>query len=221
MKKQARSSTLRSLYRRVDRCPLCRAANNDLQHIHGFGAMRPDLMLVFVNPTHRNTSADPSYRGPRFPFIGVRQLWRVLADAGLIDRKKAAALPPRKEWTAADTATIQQELVKHKLFITNVVKCCYDHSAYPERDAVRHHLDLLGEEIRIVRPKTIVAFSGFVYQTLTGQSVKMGEYWKDGQKALPEIISGLRIPTLPCYFPVGRGSPRKAASILRRIERKK
>lgn len=213
-----RNVKLEKLYQQVDRCKFCKAEGNRLQHIHGFGVVNPRLMLVLINPTYRNLSSDPEYKGPRFPFIGVRQFWKVLADAGLINKKIAYRLPLRNEWKATHTKQIQKELIKNRLFLTNIVKCCYDHSFYPDGAVIQHQLKLLAEEIRIVKPESIVVFGGLVYKVLTGNDIKLNEYWRQKRRKKSfEIISGLNIPVTPCYFPVGRGKPALAVKILRKI----
>jgi len=212
------NSNLLKLYGEVDRCSFCAAEKNTLQHIHGFGAIKPELMLVLVNPTHRNLSSSPTYTGQRFPFIGVRQFWRVLGDAGLLDKKISNSLPLRKEWTTAHTRDVQHELLKNKLFLTNVVKCCYDHSAYPQPKVIQTHIEYLKKEIQLVAPKRIIAFSGMVFKTLTGETIKLGSYWTNAErKEYREILSGKSIPVIPCYFPIGRGNPKKAMFALRTL----
>lgn len=213
-----KSQKLKNIYERVDECKFCKAEDNLLQHIHGFGASNPKLMLILINPTYRNISSDPAYRGARFPFIGVRQFWKVLADGGLIDKKIAYNLPVRTGWKSEHTKQIQKELIGNKLFLTNIVKCCYGHSLYPQNKVIADQLKLLAEEIKIVRPKTIVAFGGLVYKTLTGRNIKLAEYWKGREKGKNfEIISGLKIPVIPCYFPIGRGNPKKAAEVMKKF----
>jgi hypothetical protein len=64
---------LQKLYGKIDKCRFCKADGNFLQHIYGFGALKPELMLILINPTYRNLSSEPKYKGARFPFIGVRQ----------------------------------------------------------------------------------------------------------------------------------------------------
>lgn len=214
------SRKLQKLYELVDNCKLCKADKNLLQHIHGFGVLNPKLMLILVNPTYRNLSSDPKYKGVRFPFIGVRQFWKVLADGGLIDEKVAHELPLREYWGGEHTEQIKQELIRNKLFLTNVVKCCYNHSAYPDRKAVKDQIKMLADEIRIVNPKRIVAFGGLVYKTLTGKNVKLSEYWNSRRTGKSrEIVSGLNIIVEPCYFPIGRGNPKKSAEIIRKFLR--
>lgn len=210
---------LKRLYEEVDKCWLCEKDGNNLRHILGFGKEQPDVMLILVNPTYRNLSAHREYYGPRFPFIGVRQFWRVLAEAGLISRGVAHNLPTSSYWRDQDTWAIQSELMQNSLFVTNIVKCCYSHSKYPIQSVIDMHLEYLSREIQIVKPKQIVAFGGIVFKVLTGYSIVLSEYWKDSSKRDPykEKVSGLGIPVIPCYFPVGRGSPKKAALILRML----
>lgn len=209
-----KNTKLQKLYQAVDRCKFCKAENNQLQHIHGYGAMNPKLMLILINPTYRNLSSDSGYRGDRFPFIGVRQFWKVLASGRLIDHKIGFNLPTRTEWDNRHTEQIKKELIKNRLFLTNIVKCCYNHSAYPDKSIIEDQLKLLAEEIRIVKPKKIVAFGGLVYKTLMGKSIKLVDYWNGSQERVAEAVSGLDIPVMPCYFPIGRGNSRKAAEIL-------
>ena len=212
-----RNTELQKLYQKVDTCKFCKAERNRLQHIHGYGAMNPKLMLILINPTYRNLSSALEYQGDRFPFIGVRQFWRVLADGGLIDKKIVFNLPPRAEWNGEHTIQIKNELIGNKLFLTNIVKCCYDHSAYPDESVIESQLRLLAEEIKIVKPKMIVAFGALVYKTLTGKNIKLADYWNGSREKAAEVISWLGIPITPCYFPIGRGKPRKAIEILSQL----
>lgn len=208
------NKTLKNLYQKIDECVFCRTDKNNLRHIHGYGAMRPELMLVLVNPTYNNISSAPEYQGPRFPFIGVRAFWRVLADGGLINKEIAYNLPSRSKWSAEDTKIIQQELIKNKLFLTNIVKCCYPHGDYPEKNVIGAQINFLKQEIKIIKPKKIIAFGALVYKTLTGKNIKLADCAKNLKIEL-EKISGLNIPVMPCYFPIGRGNPKKSAEMLK------
>lgn len=209
-----RNAKLQKLYREVNRCKFCQLERNQLQHIHGYGVMNPKLMLILINPTYRNLSSDPGYRGDRFPFIGVRQFWKVLADGGLIDKKIAYGLPLRKDWHKEYTEQIKSELIRNKLFLTNIVKCCYDHSSYPDGKVVKDQIKILAEEVRIIKPKKIIAFGVLVYKTLTGKNIRMTDYRNGSREKITEVVSGLSIPVMPCYFPIGRGNPRMASKIL-------
>jgi len=192
---------LRELYKRMDvSCRFCKASKNKLQHIYGFGAIKPRLMLILVNPTYRNLSSAPDYNGPRFPFIGVRQFWRVLADGRLISKKVAYSLPLRSEWNREHTEAVQKELIKNRIFLTNIVKCCYNHANYPPRKVIEDQLRILEEEVSIVKPKQIIAFGELVFKTLTNK------------------LPLLDMLVTRCYFPIGRGNPKKAAEVLRKLK---
>lgn len=209
---------LKNLYANVDTCSFCEAARNRLQHIHGVGTLHPRLMLVLINPTHRNISSHPAYSGPRFPFIGVRQFWRVLANGNLIEREVAYGLPTQSEWQPIHTDRISKELIGQRLFVTNLVKCCYNHSEYPQEEIIAAHRELLGMEIKIVKPERIVTFGALVFTALTGERIHLTRYWQSRQKYLyRERISGLHTRIVPCFFPIGRGSPRQATRILRTL----
>ncbi len=212
---------LETLYKKVDGCKFCKTTRNKLQHIHGFGAINPRLMLILINPTYRNLSSRPGYKGIRFPFIGVRQFWRVLADGGLINKKVAYGLPKRSDWDTDHTRQIQKELIKNKFFLTNIVKCCYSHGKYPSREVIHDQLNILKEEVRLVNPKYIVAFGALVFKTLTGKNIKMSDYLRNFSvtRIVSEKISGLDVPVILCYFPIGRGNPRESAKILREFLR--
>ncbi len=212
---------LKNLYQKIDRCIFCKKNRNPLQHIHGYGSIRPRLMLILINPTYRNVSSAPGYSGLRFPFIGVRHFWKVLADGGLINKKIGYALPPRSAWHLKHTEATQKELFKNKLFLTNIVKCCYNHPHYPEKKIIQEQLQFLKKELQIVKPKYIIAFGGLVYKVLTGKNIVLSKYWRNSSRkkeALKEKISGLAIPVIPSYYPIARGNPKKAAAILRNIK---
>jgi uracil-DNA glycosylase len=208
---------LQKLYKQIDQCRFCKKDKNTLQHIHGFGTLNPRLMLILVNPTHRNISSNPTYKGARFPFIGVRQFWKVLADGSLIDKNVAYSLPLKKDWSGKNTVQIKQELIKNKLFLTNIVKCCYNHSSYPADEIIKSQLEFLKEEIKIVNPEKIIAFGVLVYKTLTGKNIKLFNCGNNS-KITTEIISGLNIPVQPCYFPIGCGNPKKAVEIIKKMK---
>ncbi len=103
------------------------------------------------------------------------------------------------------------------MFLTNVVKCCYNHSAYPDKKVINDQLKILAEEIRVVDPAKIIAFGGLVYGVLTGKKIKLADYWSAPREKDPEVISRKNVQVAPCYFPTGRGNPKKAAEILKKF----
>lgn len=212
------SLKLQELYQIIDKCDFCTASGNKLQHIHGFGTINPKFMLIAINPTYRNLSSQPDYKGPRFPFIGVRQFWRVLGKGGLIRESVANKLPARSNWCDRDTRNVQNEILNNNLFLTNVVKCCYNHSKYPSKEVINKHIEFLAEEIKILKPQTIIAFGTLTFSLLTKTSLHLSKYWQSGGiERYYDVLSGLSTPVIPCYFPIGRGKPQEAVQVLRKL----
>jgi len=154
--------------------------------------------------------------------LGTRQFWRVLADGGLISKKTAYNLPLPLRWRGIHTAQIQKELIRNKLFLTDIVKCCYGHSRNPDKKIIQAHQPYLIQEIKILKPKKIVAFGRLVTNILTGENIHLAEYWSNSRSRfkLRETLSGFDFPVVPVYFPTGRGNPNKAARLLRLLIKK-
>jgi uracil-DNA glycosylase len=77
---------------------------------------------------------------------------------------------------------------------------------------------LLWREIELVRPRRIVAFGILPFRHLTGRAIRLDHYFSlMERRGSIEYVPALRgrWPVAPCYFPVGRGNPRRATFILR------
>lgn len=197
------TTALAQLFDRFDDCPLCRQKGNQLQHILGGGlGYRPKAALVLINPTYNNISSQPRYAGLRFPFVGVARFWRVLTDAGW--------LPPVSD----DPRALHKLLSDRGIYLTNLVKCTSPHGNYPQREVFSYHWPLFQKELEIVQPQNIVAFGILPVKYLTGQTIKMRDFVA---RAYPLAYKNL-VPVYPCYFPVGRGNPKLAVVMLRRIK---
>ena len=192
-----------------------------LASIHGGGASRsPELALVFMNPTRRNLSSRAGWRGPRFPFIGTPRIWRMLGDCQLLDRRLAEKFAkPAGAWSTDDARQLEQQLVRASLYITNVVKETAVDSLMPKPAVFRQYETLLHDEIELVKPRLIVAFGLAAHKSLTGMSIRLAEIYEQalrvGRVTLVGSCRGR--PVIPCYFPVGRGNPQRAATILRMV----
>ena len=213
--------SLRGLARLVDACHRCSAERNPLHHIYGGGKTdRPEFCFVLINPTYRNISAAPHYKGPRFPFIGVRQFWRVLHQAGFFSIQTLHKVE-EKPWSLLTTAAVLKELQRQRVYVTNLVKCAQNHPRVPSRTALQEDLPLFAREMQLVRPKRIVAFGRLTSLALTGHELSLGRYYTEIKSGgAPRYLEyrasdRLAIPVLPSFFPVGRGNPRLAAEILR------
>lgn len=164
----------------------------------------PDVCFVFMNPTGRNLSASPSWRGRRSPWIGTKNIWKLFHQIGLLDSdifNNIQHLKP-SQWTEEFADSVYDNVKKHRYFITNLGKCTQI-DARPLPDSVYlEYLDLLYQEIDIVRPKLIVAMGNQVSSILLGRKISVSQCRKQGY--LKDIL-GRGYLVYPVYYPVGNG----------------
>jgi hypothetical protein len=66
-------TNLSELWRYVNEINKRNFPKTKLRPILGGGKTdRPNIMLVFINPTARNISSDKGWLGPVFPFVGTK-----------------------------------------------------------------------------------------------------------------------------------------------------
>jgi len=197
--------------------------HNSLMPILGGGkTSKPKVMFVFINPTARNQSAHPDWNGPRFPFIGTRGIWRIFHRAGLFDDELLQYINTNPTWSVAFTHRVLSFLQARGFYLTNIVKWTGADAALPDARKLELFLPLLKKEIEIVQPERIVTFGLIPFTALTKQKLKLSEYYDEAmrQKQLKSYdltIGSTASKVIPCYFPVGRGDPRKAVEILKLI----
>lgn len=214
---------IKQLYHQFDNCPICYQEKNHLKHILGVGKLnKAKFFLVLINPTDLNLSAHPGWQGKRFPFIGVKSLWRVFAKAEIISQKLLERIE-KKAWDNKTSHLVEQELKNRNIYLSNLVKCCATNPEPPGKEKIKSNWSLFQEEISIINPKYIVAFGLLPFKKITGIQFKMSEQLKAIKNKRLIIESSLPIknktyPVVPCHFPVGRGNPREAVLILKSIQ---
>lgn len=208
-----------NLYQKIDNCPLCEKSHNSLQHILGVGdTQSPKFMLLLINPTYRNISSQSAYKGWRFPFIGVKSLWDVFLKSSLIAKETHDFIDQGK-WGRETQRKILQDIKERKIYLTNLSKCTRSDASYPNRETVDYHLRILKEELKILKPQIIISLGLFPFEKLIGQKIKLLRYYKDvvaGNIKTFSLVkhSNLKSKVVPCYFPTGRGNPKRAAKML-------
>lgn len=214
---------LKSLWKLVEETNAKHFPNNDLLPIVGGGReQNPDYMFVFINPTIRNISSHPDWQGPRFPFIGTKQVWRIFNRAGLLDIGILEKIEESSEWSLDFTLNVREFLQQKSFYFTNIVKWTGHNADLPKADMIKLFLPILEKEIEIVRPKFIITFGLIPFTNLTKETIKLGAYYSDSMKSgklqtFDYIIGGTIYPVIPSYFPVGRGNPKRAVEILRML----
>ncbi len=214
---------LDSLWRHVDVINRKHFPKNSLMPIVGNGkCSRPKVMFVFINPTARNISSSPSWKGPRFPFIGTKQVWRIFHRAGLFDDLLMQSIESIKsggEWSLGFTDEVLDFLKERDFYITNIVKWTGHDATLPDSEKISLFLPVLEREIEIVKPRYIVAFGLIPFERLSKTKIRLSDYYNESKKNkklitydLPSVSSGSKV--IPCYFPVGRGNPKRAVELL-------
>lgn len=196
--------------------------NHKLAPILGGGQSKnPKVMFVFINPTARNISSDPKWEGPRYPFIGTKSVWRVFHRAGFLTGSLISQIEANSNWSVEFAGELEGFLREHGLYLTNLVKWTGPDGSLPDRDKIGLFLPLMVREIEIVAPKYVVTFGSLPFKYLTGQVVKLEDYYnqvvRQGLQSEEVQIGSAKTRIIPCYFPVGRGNPKRAVEILKLV----
>lgn len=176
-------------------------------------------MFVFINPTKRNISSDPFWQGPRFPFIGTKQVWRIFHRAGLFDDVLMENINSQHTWTVDFTNEVLRFLQRKKFYFTNIVKWTGHDATLPDAEKINLFLPILEREIELVKPEFIVTFGLIPFERLAKQKIKLGEYYyatmrRRVLRPFEIMINSTRTKIIPCYFPIGRGNPARAVELL-------
>lgn len=216
---------LEQLWRYVEELNNKNFPENELMPILGNGKThRPKFMFVFINPTQRNISSSKNWKGPRFPFIGTKQIWRVFYKAGLFDKELIEKINNNPDWSLGFTDQVLRFLKKNEFYFTNIVKWTGRNAALPESGKIKLFLPILQKEIEIVRPEYIVTFGLIPFEGITKNKIKLSEYYHDVAKNkrlkfYNVKLNDFNVNVMPCYFPIGRGNPNKAIELLRHLPR--
>jgi len=215
--------TLEELWKQVHQINNEHFPENDLMPILGNGKdFQPKFMFIFINPTSKNISSDRGWKGPRFPFVGTKQIWKVFHKAGMFDDWLIDKIDNLETWSLEFTDEILTFLKESSFYFTNIVKWTGKNATLPDSGKIKLFLPILEKEIGIVQPKYIVAFGLIPFENLTRQKIKLGDYYseiiKNKKLNFHEIeFENFKTKIIPCHFPVGRGKPKKAVEILKLV----
>lgn len=194
--------------------------NNTLSPIMAGGKLHnPKYMFVFINPTYKNVSSDPAWKGKRRPWTGTKYIWKIFNNAGHFDSELLTEIQKQDIWDTAFADKVYSHLEDRGFYFTNLVKWTGETGDLPDSTKVKTFLPILLQEIRIVQPKYIVTFGLMPFTALTNSQLNLGEYYEAStkEKALRPFLltlDGTINKIIPCYFPVGRGNPKRATALL-------
>ncbi|MBE6012841.1 MAG: hypothetical protein E7234_09825 [Lachnospiraceae bacterium] len=185
----------------------------ELNSIYGAGCIyEPDIMFIFMNPTGRNIASSKEWKGIRAPWIGTKNIWKLLFKVGLLTEETyfhIANLKP-KEWDYEFAYKLYQKLSRKRVYITNLGKCTQIDAKPIAAQIYREYLPLLEKEIAMLKPKNIIAFGNQVSSILLGKSISVSKC--RGRYFMKEIDE-ISYPVFPVYYPVGQGMRNISISI--------
>lgn len=164
----------------------------------------PDICFIFMNPTGRNIASVKTWKGRKSPWLGTKNIWKLFNSVGLLNDNIYNEILNKKpkEWDYTFCDKVYEEIENNKLFITNLGKCTQI-DARPLPDSVlSKYLDLLLEEIDIIKPKIIITFGNQVSSIILNKKISVSE----NRKKYHELKYKKNIyKVYPVYYPVGNG----------------
>jgi uracil-DNA glycosylase len=196
---------------------------NMLMPIFGGGqTVNPKVMFLFINPTVKNISSNPSWNGPRWPFLGTKHIWRIFHRAEMFDEQLLQQIETSKSWSVEFAQEVYDYLAKRGFYFTNIVKWTGHNADLPDTEKTKLFLPILQREIEIVKPSYIVTFGLIPFTHLMGQKIKLEDYYRKVMQTgrlitYSSLVNSTSFSVIPCYFPVGRGDPKRAVDILKLV----
>lgn len=126
-------------------------------------------------------------------------------------------MPSDGKWTPDYASNFYKAVSERGIYVTNLAKACGADATMPSMRMARAYRPLMIEELRIVRPRIVIAMGALVSSVLSKAPVALEAVYRQftEKRALPvEQIPDSDIPMLPCYFPIGRGNPIRANEML-------
>ena len=195
---------LEELYEKYDR--LQKNYGDKSLHSIYFGGKKenPNICFVFMNPTAGNIAAEKNWDGPRYPWLGTKNIWKLYYNIGIIEKDLFDDILAKKpsDWTEEFAKYVYDTLSKNKVYVTNLGKCTQiDARPLPDR-VLKQYLELLYNEIDIVRPKKIIVFGNQVSSIFLNKKICVKSVRKQEFKV---NIKDNEYSVYPVFYPIGNG----------------
>lgn len=177
-----------------------------LHAVYGAGCIKsPKVLLLFMNPTATNVSACLKWKGLVAPWLGTKNIWKLLSSCNLLDNDIYMAIKNGKTdiWTDDFAVNVYSDIKKHSVYITNLAKCTQIDARKLKDDVFKEYLLNTLEEIYEIQPNKIISFGNQVSSILLNKKVSVSNYVKQENEIL--IIKDRKFKVYPCYYPVGQG----------------
>ena len=150
----------------------------ELDSIYNGGCVKnPDICFVFMNPTGRNIASSKEWNGIKSPWIGTKNIWDLFYKLNLMDNNIYKKIKEIKssEWTEEFAKQVYNDVKKHKYFITNLGKCTQIDARELPNSVFIEYLNLLKQEIDIIKPKVIVLFGNQVSSIVLNKKIYVSQ----------------------------------------------
>ena len=195
---------LEELYEKYDR--LQKKYGDKSLHSIYFGGKKenPSICFVFMNPTAGNIAAEKDWDGPRYPWLGTKNIWKLFNKLELLDDNILEEIESKKklDWTKEFSEKVYKNIENHDIYITNLAKCTQIDARPLKDDYYKAYLKLFMKEMSIVKPKRIVLFGNQVSSIILNKKISVGECRKE---YFEKEIGSKTYKVFPVYYPVGNG----------------
>jgi len=184
----------------------------ELSAIYGAGCINnPEVMLMFMNPTGKNISADLKWNGLRAPWVGTKNIWSILHEVGLISKKIFQLT--QQEWDETSTRAVYENIARGKIYITNLAKCTQIDARHLSDSVFQVYVPNMKKEIALINPKRIITFGNQVSSILLGKPLSVSKYTGNEKEFC--TIDGKSFDVYPVYYPIGQGRRNQPSAINR------
>ena len=177
----------------------------ELDSIYNGGCTeKPDICFVFMNPTGRNIASSKNWKGLKSPWIGTKNIWDLFYKLNLMNDDIYNKIKEIKgsEWTEEFAEEVYDDVKKHKYFITNLGKCTQVDARELPNSVYEQYLDLLKQEIEIIKPKVIILFGNQVSSIVLNKKISVSQCRK---QLFMDKIKNKQYKFYSVYYPVGNG----------------
>ena len=180
--------------------------NSKLHAVYGAGCINhPKVLLLFMNPTATNISAFSDWKGFIAPWIGTKNIWKLLNSCNAFDDELAKAIKngSKATWTTDFALKVYSDINNRSIYITNLAKCTQNDARKLKDNIFKEYLLNTLEEIYEIDPEIIISFGNQVSSILLDKKITVSNYKKLERENL--VIKDKQFEVYPCYYPVGQG----------------
>lgn len=189
-----------------------------LTAVYGAGKIEaPKAMLLFMNPTGRNVSAYPNWKGIKAPWIGTKNIWKLIYQIGGISLDTYSEIQKLKPilWNPDFSELVYTDVADRDLYITNLAKCTQIDARPLPNSTFLNYRALVLQEIAILKPKMIITFGNQVSSILLSKKISVTKYHCNYLSKEILKFEGNEYDVYPTLYPVGQGQRNMPLSVER------